>query len=640
MRMGTNRRRQGLQAGRLRHTAIMFLFAASCLAPLEAGQAQTTLQSIVTSKLNLVTNIQPPQLTYFTNNFPALGTNFLSIAPFTSQGLFYTGDAVTISNTTAATIEVYDYRWKPVTNSFSPLTLTNLGVGHYWVQCNATNAGGYGDRVQFTVLPLASSNSLHAFLGEQSVAGYTGDGGITSNRQLRLRFGWMRDQESPWSNIQADNTTAIVWTVEDTIMGFYTNGALRVPLLVFNLDAQHGTSAATPVWETTNTLAQWIHDFSGVYSNAAIRYGTNWTYEIGNEFNAAAVAGNLTFSETNWEAAVAMAVSATVKAVSYVCPLCQTWAPAQSGDFTENETYAITDAQYRVSYTNLAGISWHDGDGTSAVDVSPDNKYSAITSVSALFPGQALEISEAYARSPDPLGRTNSWTPYGTWYRQACRWSKSCVEWHAAGVAYALHWLGTGCCQTPLQAANDETSYIGWYDDVVANGMGPQPPLDEEMLWDWWLRGSSLLTNVYAAGVHYFEFQMPGGSTNTILWADESAGYPTNLGVYVSDVYSQKWPSLTITEEPVIAWGWAPISYHLTLSWQDNSVSSNQSAGYIIERGTNSPPSTIIAITSAGVQTNWVDTSPVPGVTNYYQIAAYNSGGTSSWSNVAGGLPH
>jgi len=78
----------------------------------------------------------------------------------------------------------------------------------------------------------------------------------------------------------------------------------------------------------------------------------------------------------------------------------------------------------------------------------------------------------------------------------------------------------------------------------------------------------------------------------------------------------------------------------LILSWQDNSVSSNRSAGYIIERGTNSPASAIIITMSAGVQTNWVDTSPIPGVTNYYKIAAYNAAGTSSWSNVTGGLPH
>jgi hypothetical protein len=78
----------------------------------------------------------------------------------------------------------------------------------------------------------------------------------------------------------------------------------------------------------------------------------------------------------------------------------------------------------------------------------------------------------------------------------------------------------------------------------------------------------------------------------------------------------------------------------LTLTWQDNSVASNQSSGYIIERGTNSTPSTVIATTSAGVQTNWIDASPIPGITNYYQIAAYNSAGTSSWSNVTGGLPH
>src|ERR1700691_989998 len=71
---------------------------------------------------------------WFTNKYGAYGTNFISIAPWTAEGIFYQGDTVTISNTVGTTVEVYDYHFTPITNAASPVVLANLGLGHYFVQ--------------------------------------------------------------------------------------------------------------------------------------------------------------------------------------------------------------------------------------------------------------------------------------------------------------------------------------------------------------------------------------------------------------------------------------------------------------------------------------------------------------------------
>ncbi len=70
-------------------------------------------------------------------------------------------------------------------------------------------------------------------------------------------------------------------------------------------------------------------------------------------------------------------------------------------------------------------------------------------------------------------------------------------------------------------------------------------------------------------------------------------------------------------------------SYVLT-TWTDNS--SNED-GFYVERGTDGVNFSRIATTSANV-TGYSDFSIVSGLTYYYQVKAFNIGGTSSSSNV------
>ena len=70
--------------------------------------------------------------------------------------------------------------------------------------------------------------------------------------------------------------------------------------------------------------------------------------------------------------------------------------------------------------------------------------------------------------------------------------------------------------------------------------------------------------------------------------------------------------------------------YGITLSWQDNS--SNEE-GFIIERKENSGMYTELKSVKNNVITFYDSTAIVPSTTYYYRVKAYNSYGSSDWSN-------
>jgi hypothetical protein len=64
------------------------------------------------------------------------------------------------------------------------------------------------------------------------------------------------------------------------------------------------------------------------------------------------------------------------------------------------------------------------------------------------------------------------------------------------------------------------------------------------------------VTNWVSGDFHFAESVWSNGKTNTFVWATEGTSVTTNLGVSVTDVWSNQWTG-AIGEEPVIAWGWA-----------------------------------------------------------------------------------
>jgi hypothetical protein len=74
-----------------------------------------------------------PAAACFTNLYGLYGTNFIAIAPWTAQGIYYEGDTVTISNSVGTTIEIYDYHCNHVTNLAPPAIVSGLTPNHYFV---------------------------------------------------------------------------------------------------------------------------------------------------------------------------------------------------------------------------------------------------------------------------------------------------------------------------------------------------------------------------------------------------------------------------------------------------------------------------------------------------------------------------
>jgi PKD domain len=560
---------------------------------------------------------------YFTNKYSAYGTNFISIAPWTAQGIFYEGDTITISNRLGTTVEVYDYHFNPITNATPPVVLYNLGLGHYFVQVNGIK-NGVGDRAQFSVLPYAYTNYPHSDLGVVPPFPSTNGGDIAQNlRAPRLapgfgRFGvwWSQPTNETYPDgIVVAGTNN--WTAVDQELQW--NSYLPVKVLMIGTD--HNTNAVTlgppqgnwnnvwwsPAQDSTNTLSDWVNDVALLWSNAAVRYGTNFIYEIMNEPNE----HNLEFPTNQDPYAItdpavlpaAMTVSASVQAIKFVCPTCQTWGPASQG-MSQWPMRTVTDSFAIAYYTNIDVISYH---GDSA-NIGPVDNTCAFTNrldithacsidsnlelVASLYPGKGFAITETYPYAPDVLGKTNGWwiaisqslandVPQASWdwRTMTTRFWKDLIIGKGSGMDYVEIFLSVEDAdigpRDPPHVQYDLSSYSGWDQNGQQSdwtGCGPRPTVDAQAMISWWLGVGNPITHWLSGtpllrvtpqggigcgtpGLHFWEFQFADGSTNTIVWADEGTTVATNFGVGLTDIFSNAWTG-PIGEEPVIAWGW------------------------------------------------------------------------------------
>lgn len=562
----------------------------------------------------------------FTNRYGPYGTNFITIAPWTSQGIFYQGDPVTISNRIGTTVEVYDFHGNSVTNAAPPVTLTNLKLGHYFIQVNGTHRG-FGDRSQFSVWPKGYTNYPHADLGEGLAFTFA-----ESNRWVRMAPGFSAKGYS-WSVICSNSAGTNDWTAVDQFLHggppFYYgrwadgnlsnsnsgSGVTSVPnppasVKVLDIASDHmnritnpATIFSSPPVDETNTLNSWVQDVATIYSNAAVRYGNGFIYEILNEPNYA----NLIFSadqdpyNSGATYPASLAVSAAVQAIRFVCPTCQTWGPAVNP--LKGNLSFFTNSYVGASYTNVDAISFHAGDmvyGPIDVTLAYTNAKSggiqwptdSNDEFVAKLSGKPFAITEAYPFSPDALGKVNSWgaTAAGlfapaytslpwTWQTMTFRWWKNLIEWRSTGVTRIQAWMQLWDCnvnpQSPPSGYEGPDAYCGWDSDGEKwdiLGCGPLPSVDGQAMTSWWLNNGTPLANWLsggpltvvdplggytsgAPGLHFWMWQFADGSTNTFVWSDEQATITTNLGVGLTDIFSNQWNG-PIGMEPVIAWGW------------------------------------------------------------------------------------
>ncbi|MGD0060438.1 MAG: hypothetical protein ABSD58_13565, partial [Verrucomicrobiia bacterium] len=499
--------------------------------------------------------------------------------------------------------------------------------GHYFVQVdgNATTAG-FGDRSQFSVWPTGYTNHPHMDIGEPPTATFA-----ESNRWVRMAPGFTRCAYA-WSQICSNAAGTNDWTTIDrqlhggpcpytTMYG--NNGgencmpATPAPVQVLCIGVDHynsfwtnysTASYSSPEVDETNTLNNWVHDVATVFSNAAVRYTNSFVYEIMNEPDGAITISNvftpvITFSadqdpyDTSTSVGyypISLAVSASVQAIQFACPTCQTWAPAVNG--LRTDPAVLTDVFARAGYTKVNNFSYHQGDTVyGAADASlsyqglaAPSTESNLENVAAIY-GKPFAITEAYPWTPDPLGKTSSWwvtvsqteVPLATWTWQTMtfRFWKDFIMSRANGLTNQQTWLQLVDYNINAQSSQNmgnegQDAYCGW--DVGGEpwdiqGCGPLPTVDGQAMISWWLTGAIPVTNwlsgssltvtnpaggyIGTPGLHFWTWQFANGGTNTFVWSDEQITVSTNFGVGLTDIFSNEWAG-PIGIEPVIAWGW------------------------------------------------------------------------------------
>jgi PKD repeat protein len=497
---------------------------------------------------------------WFTNTYGrAYGTNFIWVAPWNAQGIFYEGDAVTISNLLGTAVEVYDFHFNPITNAVPPAVLTHLGLGHYFIQVNGTN-GGLGDRASFSVLPRNYTNHPHMFIGSDFDPGDPG----WSNRFVRLAPGHSRDGVD-WATVSTNFWTG--WPSAITILD--TNGNVisnnwqawdglvfgyakqpnctwfdNAPVKILNFHADHtnSPSSPTPTVDKTNSLSSWIADVTAMWSNIVVRYGTNAAYEIQNEpsynnldfrptgddpyTNAVPEEGGAPIFMGKWP--LSMLISASVQTIRSICPSCQVWAPA-AGGLGGGECNTFTSDYLRVCYSNVDVLSFHDRSsqygGPDTYNLCyPTTLVQALEKVTRLYPGKKWAVDEWYPASPSSLGKSNAWCggfpdqwaatpgvpgigPYAVpniawdWRMMVARWSKELIIFKWYGVVAVQQFITLQ--NDGIAFWNDGNSYCGWdlanikYFGVSDDylGRGPVPQTDQHAMLAWWLEGAAPLAN-------------------------------------------------------------------------------------------------------------------------------------------------
>jgi len=479
--------------------------------------------------------LQPPAC--FTNLF-LTNTTIIAIQPSTNGCIFYAGESVTI--TSAAPIEVYQLTYGGQTTSYTSggasLTFTASQVGHYFVQSG-------NDRAEFVVLPSDYSTLDNVGHDDDETEVY-------SDIADRAKLNWVR-VIADWGAIQTNQGAAFDWAATGSA-GYSVIARLNSNSGKANVIFSLGHAD----WATNYAFADWLTDFTNFVAAAHAQFGTNSSIVQLDALNEVSD-GNVNTAFTGDYSSYAKQV---YQGVSVVWPAVPQIGPSESSP--GSALPALCEAAGAAAY--LDAVDYHDyynGYGDSTGD--PDDPVYGVVAGRAGLNLEELGTTNIFVTELGLLGASSLGYPndpiyvnYGncfpsctsvdslppySWYRGLTRAMRTAVLYAQYRAVVLYHSFATA----------------GGMDVTGIDGNGIKPKTSAFLMTSYWLNGATPVTNWVSGNFHLAESVWSNGMTNTFVWATEGTSVTTNLGVTVTDVWSNQWTG-AIGEEPVIAWGWTP----------------------------------------------------------------------------------
>lgn len=478
-----------------------------------------------------------PYAPCFTNSFNP-GLQIITIAPATNSCIFYVGDPVRITSSTPIEVYrlVYDSQTSFTTNHASPLTLTQLPIGHYFVQSGS-------DRNEFVVLP--STYTTLTQLGHGDYWSLEGCPAMDAASD-RAKPGWVRVCMH-WSAIQITNGATYNWNAawngsagqaseESNLLHWV--GREKI---VFNTDI--------PAWASTLSFTDFTLAFSNFLSAVYERYSNE--VDVMQAINEPYL--DTTYSDvfTNSGSEKYANMTSLLKMVTTAWRKSPRVGPSEGSPWAGDRGMALTAAGGNVY---LDAVDFHDywnkypppwgapDDPTNGIPLRCLTNLAAVVQTNIFMTELGFQGGSAigYPAKDDAHDGEHSNPRFG-WSRGLTRAIRTVVLYMQTNSVI----LGLD-----LSPANIEIAGFDGNGAII-------PKTSAILMTGHWLNHSKPLTNWISGNLHFARSVWANGRTNTFVWSSENSITSTNLGVYVSDIWSQRVTG-AITEEPVIAWDWIP----------------------------------------------------------------------------------
>lgn len=260
-----------------------------------------------------------------------------------------------------------------------------------------------------------------------------------------------------------------------------------------------------------------------------------------------------------------------------------TWGSSQVPYYVNPANLYVSDAAALAAIQGAAS-SWHDQSGAN-ISLS----YAGYTNVTAL----TLDYKNEVFFRNDTGGSTIAET---YWYSSGTRFVDADVVFHEADHAFTT--ASYGCSGSQYYIENTGIHELGHVLGLAHSSV------DTATMWPYSSYCETVRETLDADDIAGLQSLYPPASTTTVPAA------PSQLAVSVN------------ASSP---------SSSLSLAWVDTATNAS---GYNVERSPDG--STFAAIAQLGsTATTYVDTGLTGGAAYYYRVSAFNSAGSSAYSNIA-----